>query len=100
MSHVPRRRRAVVGVLLAVGVFFAMATAATAAPPGFKPIDPQNWVNPDHMTWADYKKIPNTNWADPAKKIGGVFATQTLPFFDPKVIGLFRDYESAVYRSL
>ncbi|MFF4775242.1 M6 family metalloprotease domain-containing protein [Microtetraspora fusca] len=32
------------------------------------PIDPQNWTNPDHMTWADYKKIPGTDWADPGKK--------------------------------
>jgi M6 family metalloprotease-like protein len=32
------------------------------------PVDPQNWVNPDHMTWADYKKVPGTNWADPARK--------------------------------
>ncbi|GAA1011999.1 peptidase M6 [Acrocarpospora pleiomorpha] len=30
------------------------------------PIDPQNWKNPDHMTWADYKKVPGTNWADPS----------------------------------
>ncbi|WP_068925242.1 M6 family metalloprotease domain-containing protein [Planobispora rosea] len=30
------------------------------------PIDPQNWKNPDHMTWADYVKPPGTNWADPA----------------------------------
>ncbi|MET9336422.1 M6 family metalloprotease domain-containing protein [Nonomuraea sp. NPDC003804] len=32
------------------------------------PIDPQNWKNPDHMTWADYKKVPDTNWADPDAK--------------------------------
>ena len=32
------------------------------APP---PIDPQNWKNPDHMTWLDYRKPPGTNWADP-----------------------------------
>lgn len=32
------------------------------------PIDPQNWVNPDHMTWADYTKPPGTNWADPAQQ--------------------------------
>ncbi|MEU6414326.1 M6 family metalloprotease domain-containing protein [Microbispora sp. NPDC046933] len=32
------------------------------------PIDPQNWKNPDHMTWADYKKIPGTDWANPATK--------------------------------
>ncbi|TCN41932.1 M6 family metalloprotease-like protein [Kribbella orskensis] len=39
------------------------------AQPGFgAPIDPQNWVNPDHMTWADYKLPPGTDWADPSKK--------------------------------
>ncbi|MFD1933757.1 M6 family metalloprotease domain-containing protein [Nonomuraea mangrovi] len=36
--------------------------------PSIAPIDPQNWKNPDHMTWADYKKIPDTNWADPGAK--------------------------------
>ncbi|GAA2802027.1 M6 family metalloprotease domain-containing protein [Nonomuraea dietziae] len=36
--------------------------------PPVAPIDPQNWKNPDHMTWADYKKIPGTNWADPSVK--------------------------------
>ncbi|MFI9554478.1 M6 family metalloprotease domain-containing protein [Nonomuraea endophytica] len=33
-----------------------------------KPIDPQNWENPDHMTWADYKKPPGTKWNDPSVK--------------------------------
>lgn len=43
--------------------------AKRIAQPGFgAPLDPQNWVNPDHMTWADYKKPPGTNWADPSKK--------------------------------
>ncbi|MFI5706909.1 M6 family metalloprotease domain-containing protein [Kribbella sp. NPDC051620] len=43
--------------------------AKRVAQPGFgQAIDPQNWVNPDHMTWADYKKPPGTNWADPSKK--------------------------------
>ncbi|PZG50756.1 peptidase M6 [Spongiactinospora gelatinilytica] len=32
------------------------------------PIDPQNWKNPDHMTWADYRRPPGTNWADPTVK--------------------------------
>jgi M6 family metalloprotease-like protein len=42
-------------------------TARVAARTGFPgPIDPQNWVNPDHMTWDDYTKIPGTNWADPS----------------------------------
>ncbi|WP_020608204.1 M6 family metalloprotease domain-containing protein [Actinokineospora enzanensis] len=40
---------------------------AAAGLPG--PIDPQNWVNPDHMTWErDYRKVPGTNWSDPAVK--------------------------------
>ncbi|WP_240506220.1 M6 family metalloprotease domain-containing protein [Thermoactinospora rubra] len=42
--------------------------AQTLRTPSPAPIDPQNWVNPDHMTWADYKKIPGTNWADPNVK--------------------------------
>ncbi|GAA1356395.1 M6 family metalloprotease domain-containing protein [Saccharothrix algeriensis] len=44
--------------------------ARVAAQAGFPgPIDPQNWVNPDHMTWErDYRGIPGTNWADPTVK--------------------------------
>ncbi|KAI2635620.1 hypothetical protein GGS26DRAFT_604566 [Hypomontagnella submonticulosa] len=34
----------------------------------FKVLDPQNWVNPDNMTWADYKTPPGTSWNDPARK--------------------------------
>ena len=34
----------------------------------FEVIDPQNWVNPDNMTWADYKAPPGTNWSDPSRK--------------------------------
>jgi M6 family metalloprotease-like protein len=64
-SRPERRRRAAVGVLLAVGVFLSMAAAATAAS-GFKPIDPQNWEMPDDMTWADYEPVPRTDWADPS----------------------------------
>ncbi|WP_244246806.1 M6 family metalloprotease domain-containing protein [Nocardioides euryhalodurans] len=34
--------------------------------PGFPaPVDPQEWENPDHMTWSDYTPIPGTDWADP-----------------------------------
>jgi M6 family metalloprotease-like protein len=40
--------------------------AKRATQAGFPaPIDPQDWQNPDHMTWADYRKPPNTDWADP-----------------------------------
>ncbi|EEH20842.1 hypothetical protein PABG_03073 [Paracoccidioides brasiliensis Pb03] len=34
----------------------------------FAILDPQNWVNPDNMTWADWKAPPGTNWSDPNKK--------------------------------
>ncbi|GII84409.1 peptidase M6 [Sphaerisporangium siamense] len=37
-------------------------------PGGPAAIDPQNWKNPDHMTWADYKPVPGTTWANPAAK--------------------------------
>lgn len=40
--------------------------AQLAADAGFPaPIDQQDWQNPDHMTWADYRKPPNTDWANP-----------------------------------
>jgi M6 family metalloprotease-like protein len=45
------------------------AMTMQAAQAGFPaPIDPQNWVNPDHMTWADYRRPPNTNWNDPNRR--------------------------------
>jgi M6 family metalloprotease-like protein len=40
--------------------------AQRAADAGFPaPIDPQDWQNPDNMTWADYRKPPRTDWANP-----------------------------------
>jgi M6 family metalloprotease-like protein len=46
----------------------APAAAKTCVPRGdpFQVVDPQEWVNPDDMTWADYKKPPGTSWNDPA----------------------------------
>ncbi|MEU1737247.1 M6 family metalloprotease domain-containing protein [Streptosporangium sp. NPDC020145] len=44
------------------------AAALRGRPTGPPPIDPQNWKNPDHMTWADYRKPPGTKWADPSVK--------------------------------
>jgi M6 family metalloprotease-like protein len=34
----------------------------------FEVLDPQVWVNPDNMTWNDFKAPPNTNWSDPSRK--------------------------------
>ena len=50
------------------------------------------------LAWAG---LANTFfWVDPSKRVTGVYLTQILPFFDPKAIGLFRDYETAVYQAL
>ncbi|MCG5213873.1 M6 family metalloprotease domain-containing protein [Streptosporangium sp. KLBMP 9127] len=46
----------------------APASTLKTKPGAPAPIDPQNWKNPDNMTWADYKQPPGTNWADPAAK--------------------------------
>lgn len=32
----------------------------------FAILDPQNWENPDNMTWADWKAAPGTDWANPS----------------------------------
>ncbi|XMA12459.1 hypothetical protein WAI453_005250 [Rhynchosporium graminicola] len=31
----------------------------------FAILDKQDWVNPDDMTWDDWKDSPGTNWSDP-----------------------------------
>jgi CubicO group peptidase (beta-lactamase class C family) len=36
-------------------------------------------------------------WIDPARKVTGVWATQLLPFYDPKAIAAFEAFERAVY---
>jgi CubicO group peptidase (beta-lactamase class C family) len=54
--------------------------------------------SPGSLAWAG---LANTFfWIDPTKRVTGVFMTQLLPFFDPKAIALFRNYEAAVYQSL
>ncbi|WP_225881884.1 M6 family metalloprotease domain-containing protein [Streptomyces aureocirculatus] len=70
-----RTRRAAVltallGLLLsplAVGPARANPEPA-GGPPLVQPIDPQRWQNPDDMTWADYRSVPGTDWADPGRK--------------------------------
>jgi CubicO group peptidase (beta-lactamase class C family) len=39
-------------------------------------------------------------WIDPVKKVTGVWATQLLPFYDPRAIGAFEAFERAVYASV
>ncbi|KAF4775460.1 M6 family metalloprotease [Colletotrichum scovillei] len=60
--------QAVLGATL--GAFIAGPVAAASDSPytPFVPIDPQDWVNPDNMTWGDFIPPPGTNWSDPARK--------------------------------
>jgi methyl acetate hydrolase len=37
-------------------------------------------------------------WIDRATGIGGVVLAQVLPFADPAAVGLWSDFETAVYR--
>lgn len=39
-------------------------------------------------------------WIDPKKNVSGALYTQILPFFDPKIVALFRAFESTVYKEL
>ncbi|KAG8424064.1 hypothetical protein J3458_000898 [Metarhizium acridum] len=57
-------------VLATVVAALLVQTSHAAAPSGdpFRIIDPQHWVNPDNMTWADFKAPPGTQWNDPSKK--------------------------------
>lgn len=48
------------------------------------------------LSWAG---LANTYyWIDPALGIGGVFATQILPFADTKALPLFYAFETAIYK--
>ncbi|WHY87476.1 M6 family metalloprotease domain-containing protein [Neobacillus novalis] len=52
---------------LSTTILLAMtSTSAFAADPGLDkmpgPVDPQSWVNPDNMTWNDYKEVQGINW--------------------------------------
>ena len=70
-----RCRLTVVATLLAAAAAIAAGparatpdgtpAAGPARPPLVRPIDPQKWRNPDDMTWADYRAVPGTHWADP-----------------------------------
>jgi M6 family metalloprotease-like protein len=66
-----RLRRLTVMATAAVGLFGSAAVAVTPAEAAsyagaFKPVDPQEWQNPDDMTWDDYTAVPGRSWNDPA----------------------------------
>jgi methyl acetate hydrolase len=39
-------------------------------------------------------------WIDPVRQVAGVYATQILPFFDPKAVRTFEAFETAVYAAV
>jgi methyl acetate hydrolase len=39
-------------------------------------------------------------WIDPVRKVTGVYATQILPFYDPKAFAAYEGFETAVYQAL
>jgi len=50
------------------------------------------------IAWAG---LANTYfWIDPARDVAGVFASQLLPFADPRALAAFYAFESAVYANL
>jgi M6 family metalloprotease-like protein len=61
-------------------VMGAVQGTASAAPPTVppppapnlpaevQPVDPQQWVNPDSVTWDDYKPVPGIDWNDPSRE--------------------------------
>ncbi|MEU7577126.1 M6 family metalloprotease domain-containing protein [Streptomyces sp. NPDC041068] len=74
----PARRATVVTAVLAALAAAAVGTARAtpddtgqaaeadqSRPSLVSPIDPQNWRNPDDMTWSEYRSVPGTDWADP-----------------------------------
>ena len=53
--------------VLAELVYAAPVRRANNSDP-FTILDPQNWVNPDDMTWDDFKAVPGINWSDPSRR--------------------------------
>ncbi|WP_173136847.1 M6 family metalloprotease domain-containing protein [Kibdelosporangium persicum] len=63
--------------MVVTGLGLALASAPAYAAPGrpwptkeqvLAPIDPQNWENPDAMTWQDLREVPDIDWSDPNRK--------------------------------
>lgn len=45
--------------------------------------------------------VCNTHfWFDPKKDVAGLIMTQSLPFVEPRFMGLYEAFERGVYRAL
>ncbi|SMD23463.1 M6 family metalloprotease domain-containing protein [Kibdelosporangium aridum] len=69
--------RRLLSLMVITGLGVALASAPAYAAPGrpwpstaevLAPVDPQNWENPDAMTWQDLRKVPDIDWSDPNRK--------------------------------
>ncbi|KAK1228505.1 hypothetical protein PQX77_008445 [Marasmius sp. AFHP31] len=65
--------RSTISIAALASTIFNVASAAPfevrQAPWALDPfavLDPQNWVNPDNMTWNDFVEPPGTTWGDPS----------------------------------
>jgi CubicO group peptidase (beta-lactamase class C family) len=54
--------------------------------------------SPGSLAWAGLAN--SYYWIDPSAGIGGVYATQVLPFADKKALPLYLDFERTVYEEL
>jgi CubicO group peptidase (beta-lactamase class C family) len=89
-----------------------MKTAVPAASNDVDFIDGMKWglsflINPQplptgrsagSLAWAGLAN--SYYWIDPKQQVAGVYATQVLPFFDPKAVQAFEGFETAVYAAL
>jgi methyl acetate hydrolase len=45
--------------------------------------------------------VCNTHfWFDPTKDVAGIIMTQTLPFAEPRFMGVYEAFEKGVYRTM
>jgi CubicO group peptidase (beta-lactamase class C family) len=45
--------------------------------------------------------VCNTHfWLDPARDVAGIIMTQTLPFAEPRFMGVYEAFEKGVYRAM
>lgn len=50
------------------------------------------------LCWAG---LANTYfWVDPSQHVAGVILTRILPFADPRVLNLYAQFESGVYKAV
>jgi M6 family metalloprotease-like protein len=103
----PRRR--LLSLMIAAGAIFALVSAPASASPRhlpwptrqqvLAPVDPQNWENPDAMTWDDLKKVPDIDWSDPSRtgSVRTIRAALVLGDFPNEKFAVTRPQNSDIY---